>query len=150
MTATRIQSATALCLLLALLGGTAFADDKEQPADPVAGAWERNVDTPQGTYRFVKTHLDGKTTLHITGPDGAIVESKTSEYRVSETEAVRIFTYFNNVITAGPNSGERIPGESSYIYRIEEDRFYEVRGLLKSDTDPLQVIVWNRVQAEPQ
>lgn len=151
MTATRIQSATAHCLLLALLAGTAFADDKEdQPADAVAGAWERTVETPQGTYRFVKTHLDGKTTLHITGPDGAIVESKTSEYRVSETEAVRIFTYFNNLITAGPNAGERIPGESSYIYRIEEDRFYEVRGLLKSDNGPLQVIVWNRVPAEPQ
>ena len=134
-----------LCILA--LSGAVIG---ERPVDPIAGAWERTVTTPQGPYRFVKSHLDGKTRLHVTGPDGTVVESKTSEYRVSETEAVRAFTYFNNVVTAGPNAGRRVPGESLYIYRIEGDRFYEIHGLLKSDEDPVQVIVWERVQEEAQ
>jgi hypothetical protein len=149
MPARRFQWPARLGLCVLVLSGAVIGDD-ERPVDPIAGAWERTVTTPQGAYRFVKSHLDGKTTLHVTGPDGTVVESKASEYRVSETEAVRVFTYFNNVVTAGPNAGQRAAGESSYIYRIDGDRFYEIHGLLKSDDGPVQVIVWNRVQEEAQ
>lgn len=149
MNSQRIRWPAQLGLCILVLGTGAHGDD-QQPADPIAGAWERTVTTPQGAYRFVKSHLEGKTTLHVTGPDGTVVESKTSEYRVSETDAVRIFTYFNNVVTAGPNAGRRAAGESSYIYRIDGDRFYEIHGLLKSDERPVQVIVWDRVQEEAQ
>jgi hypothetical protein len=133
-----------LCILLSLPA----AGDAAEPADEkdaVSGAWARTVTTPQGTYRIVKSHLDGTTTLHVTDGDGNVVESKTSEYRLSETDEVRIFTYFNNVITAGAEAGGRVPGEFAYIYRIDRDRFYEIRGLLKNDDGPVEVIVWDRV-----
>lgn len=138
----------ALCLIPTL--ATSLPAEEAEGVDPVAGAWQRSVSTPQGDYHFLKTHVNGKTTLRVTGPDGAVVESKTSEYRVSETDSVRIFTYFNNVITAGPNAGGRAPGESSYVYRIAEDRFFEVHGMLKGDDGPVQVIVWERVPLESQ
>jgi hypothetical protein len=125
---------------------TMCGDEPAGVKEAVGGAWERTVTTPDATYHFVKSHLDGKTTLQVTDSDGAVVESKTSEYRLSETHEVRIFTYFNNVITGGPNAGARVPGEFSYIYRIDGDRFYEIRGLLKDDDGPVEVLVWDRVQ----
>jgi hypothetical protein len=136
-----------LCILIPM-STAGYADEPAEVKDAVTGAWERTVTSKQGTYHLVKTHLDGKTTLHITGDDGTIVESKTSEYRLSETDEVRIFTYFNNLITAGPSAGARVPGEFAYVYRIDGDRFYEIRGMLKDDDGPVEVIVWARVPQE--
>jgi hypothetical protein len=135
----------ALALAFVLPAADAFGDAQPVP-DEVTGVWERKVATPQGEFRMVKTHAEGKTTLTTRDPAGNVVEAKTSEYRLKETEVVRIFTYSNNTITAGPNAGVAVPGEFAYLYRIEGDRFYEIRGVLKGDKDPFAVLVWERVK----
>ena len=139
----RLIPALALALVLPI---AECAGDAKPVPDDVTGTWERKVNTPQGEYRIVKTHAEGKTTLRTFDAAGNIVEAKSSEYRLKDTEQVRIFTYFNNEFTAGPGAGVKVPGEFSYLYRIEGDRFYEIRGVLKGDADPFQVIVWERVK----
>lgn len=49
------------------------------------------------------------------------------------TGRLRIFTFFNNVITAGPQKGQIDKAPTSFVYRVTGDTFFEVNGLLIGD-----------------
>ncbi|MCS7469202.1 hypothetical protein NZK35_21325 [Stieleria sp. ICT_E10.1] len=118
------------------------------PADlaEVQGTWVRTVKTDAGTYTMTKEHRGNETTLTITSSDDRVVESKTSEFRLETTGKVRIFTFFNNRFTAGANRGRTANAPQSYIYRVTDDTFVEVRGMLIADDSKPAVVTWKRVQ----
>jgi hypothetical protein len=58
------------------------------------------------------------------------VEAHSSVLEVERRGPVRVLTFFNSVVTAGPRKGATPPGPLSYIYRLEGDTFTEVWGLL--------------------
>lgn len=137
---------TSPVLFLALCAVAGADDAPPVEPDPIEGKWSRTVDTNAGPVRVVKEHRDGKTTLETFDAAGNLLAAKTSDYELIETEHVRIFTFFNNVVTAGPGTGQVAPDTSSYVYRIEGKRFFEVRGLLKDQDEPFNVLVWERVE----
>lgn len=134
--------------LILVLPLSAVADDTPPVTpDPIEGKWTRVVETANGPVRYEKEHRDGATTLEVFDAAGILLAAKTSNYELAETGKVRLFTFFNNVVTAGPGAGQVAPDESSYVYRVEGDRFIEVRGLLKDQVEPFDVLVWERVTA---
>lgn len=112
----------------------------------VQGKWVRTVETDRGTFKIVKEHKGNQTTLTVTDSDGQIVEEKKSEFRLERTDTVRIFTFFNNEFTAGPNKGRTDNAPQSYIYRVTGDTFVEVRGLMIGDDDRLAAFTWERLK----
>ncbi len=111
----------------------------------VQGTWERTVESDRGTFRIVKEHRGHKTTVTVMDTDGRVLEAKQSEFRLEATGSVRVFTFFNNLFTAGPNKGRREEAPNSYIYRVAGDTFVEVRGMLLGDDDRLSAFTWKRV-----
>ena len=120
---------------------------QSSPADlaEVQGTWVRTVKTDTGTYTITKEHRGNETTLTIKSAADRVVESKTSEFRLETTGKVRIFTFFNNRFTAGANRGRTANAPQSYIYRVTDDTFVEVRGMLIDDDSNPAVVTWKRV-----
>ena len=112
----------------------------------VQGKWVRTIETENGTFKAVKEHKGNKTTVTFLDPEDNVVAAKRSEFRLEKTDKVRIFTFFNNVITAGPQKGQTDESQTSYIYRITGDTFFEVNGLLIGDDSDPVAFSWERVK----
>ncbi|QDV42397.1 hypothetical protein Enr13x_22420 [Stieleria neptunia] len=155
-----MKHVTILCLLAvagpcgtspAEVPAISFQDSDATQSSPealaeVQGKWVRTVEAKGGTYTITKAHSGHETTLTITDADDRVVESKTSEFRLETTGKVRIFTFFNNTFTAGANRGRTVKAPQSYIYRVTDDRFIEVRGMLIADESKPAVVTWKRVK----
>ena len=111
----------------------------------VQGKWIRTMKIDSGTYTIVKEHKGNKTTVTIFDAAGKIVTERKSEFRLEKTRNVRIFTFFNNVITAGPQKGQMDKEPKSYIYRVTGNTFVEVNGLLVGDDAQPLAFTWERV-----
>lgn len=112
----------------------------------VQGKWVRSVKTANGLVQIIKEHKGQETTLRFMDSDGKVLASKISEFRLEKTGRVRVFTFFNNVVTSGPQKGQVDKKEKSYIYRIEGDTFIEANGLLADDEGPTTVYQWKRIK----
>lgn len=113
----------------------------------VEGSWQRTVKDEEGKLnRIVKQHDAGKTTLSVYDEAGKLVHQHQSQYKLSESGEVQLFTYFGMEATAGPAKGQKRADASAYVYRIHGDSFYEFRGALPNDAAPPGTIVWQRVK----
>ena len=112
----------------------------------VQGKWVRTIRTDSGTFKVVKEHKGNKTTVTFMDSEGRIVQAKSSEFRLENSGKVRIFTFFNNLITAGPQKGRTNKEPHSYIYRVVGDTFVEVNGLLIDDDAAPVAFTWKRVK----
>jgi hypothetical protein len=117
----------------------------EELAD-VQKMWVRTMKTDGGTFRVVKEHKGNKTTVTFFDSEGTVVAAKRSEFRLENTGKVRIFTFFNNTTTAGPQKGQTNNEPRSYIYRVIGDTFVEVNGMLIGDDAEPLAFTWQRVK----
>ncbi|MEM8672127.1 MAG: hypothetical protein AAGG48_31715 [Planctomycetota bacterium] len=125
---------------------TEGANAKELAA--VQGKWIRSVETDGGTFKILKEHFGNKTKLTVYGPKGKVFEEKTSEFRLEIRNNVRVFKFFNNRFTAGPNKGRMVKAPASYIYRVAGDTFFEIRGMLIGDDSAPSVTTWKRFRID--
>jgi hypothetical protein len=128
------------------------AQIEDKPAEPAAvvqGRWVRQQNTPDGAVTLVKEHQGNSTTLTATDAAGKILYAHTSQFTVEDLGKVSILTFSNRVITAGPQKGGTQKESTSYIFRVHNDRFLEVRGVLEDDPSPPGIIVWER-QDQPR
>lgn len=112
----------------------------------VQGKWYRNVETKRGKFKIIKDHKGNLTTLTVLDANSRIVEEKQSEFRLEITDKVRVFTFFNNVFTSGPNKGRIEDEAKSYIYRISDHTFVEIRGMLVNVDEPAGAFTWRRLE----
>lgn len=131
-------------LCAALASAPAAADDLSKLSQEVQGRWVRTQNTPQGVVTLIKEH-EGVTT-RLTAMDAAktVLYAHTSEFTVEQSGKVRIWTFFNRQITAGPGAGQTVKEPTSFVYRVHNDRFVEVYGVLPDDPSPPRMIVWER------
>jgi hypothetical protein len=86
------------------------------------------------------------TTLAFFDSEGYVVASKKSGFRLEDTGKVKIFTFFNNVITTGPQKGQTDKAPKFYVYKVIGDTFVEVNGLLHSNDEEPVAFTWERVK----
>ena len=122
------------------------SDVAGQELAAVQGKWGRTVETDRGTFKIIKEHKGNKTILTIRDFEGEVVEQKESEFLLETKGPVRVFTYFNNVFTAGRNKGRKDNVSQSYVYRVTDDTFAEIRGVLIGSDDRLAAFTWKRVK----
>lgn len=121
-------------------------DEAARELAAIQGIWIRTVTTDQGEFTITKDHAGHTTSLVITDAGGNVVEEKHSKFELNIDGPVRIFTFSDNVFVAGPNRGRVAPAPQSYIYRVVGDTFYEFRGLLTDQNEPINVITWKRAK----
>jgi hypothetical protein len=138
---------------LAVLISGAALPAADEPSDAVRrdlaelrGKWEMTVRTKDGILRSVQT-IDGTaSTVDRYDARNELLESHTAKFKLQITDQIRVFTYFDLEVTAGPRKGLGFKGPLSFIYTLDRDSFVEARGLLanQEDGEP-RLLVWKRV-----
>lgn len=124
----------------------AQGDEPGEAAKAVQGKWVRHQTTANGRVKIVKEHKGQRTIVTAYDDKENVLYSHESEFKVELSGRVRIFTFFNRSITAGPNAGQKFKEPASFVYRIAENRFIEVHGILEGDANPPNMIIWDRVE----
>lgn len=136
-------------LLLVLVCLTASAQDAETKAelDRLAGRYERTVKNEAGTeFRVVKDVAGDQSTVTTYDDVGRVVVAHTSTIKVEQRAGIRVLTFFDLKVIAGPEKGREHPAPQSYIYRLEGNDFAEVWGILPEDKTPPRIIFWKRAK----
>jgi hypothetical protein len=147
----------AFCSALAAADRPAEIPPAEVPADKTAadqqamqGRWFREAANRQGAIFRIEKLIDGtRDTITEFDANGNTIHSHTGTFKLTLDGSVRLFTFSNITVTAGPNLGAHIPGPGSFIYKLDGDTLYEFQGLLEGDRRPLAVYVWKRVKNNP-
>ncbi len=126
----------------------ANADEPVELSKAVQGKWVRHQTTANGPIKIVKEHKAQNTIVTAYDDKGNVIYSHESEFKIEQSGKVRIFTFFNRTITAGPNVGQKIKEPVSFVYRVAENRFIEVHGVLDGDTNAPNMIIWDRIKDE--
>lgn len=125
-----------------------LAADETPELDPatreVQGKWTRVTQTPNGPVRLLKEHRGHRTLLAAYDQKGNVLYAHESEFRIEIAGKVRILTFFNRKVTAGPDKGQEQKESQSFLYRISGDQFIETWGLLENDPSRPLMILWKR------
>jgi hypothetical protein len=109
------------------------------------GRWELVLKFQGRTIRSVQSIEGNKSTVTRYDEKGAVLEAHSADFTLSISGRTRIFTYFNYEVTAGPNKGRRGP-QRAFVYRVDGDSFFEARGLLVDQGEPVALSRWKRVK----
>jgi hypothetical protein len=142
-------SRTALTLLASLLvlSQHSAADDNADELKRLEGRYERTFANTAGTQFKVIKEVVGDQSVVTTYDDvNNVIDSHTSTIKVEKRGPVRVHSFFNLLVTAGPSKGEQQFETQSYIYRADDETFTEVWGLLEGDPSPPRMIYWKRVK----
>ncbi len=134
----------AAIFLLMIAATRAAGDEQAEGISDVEDRWVRKQATPNGEVTLIKEHKNATTTLTATDAAGNVLYAHVSDFTVEDAGKVHIFTFFNRLITAGPGKGQMAKEPVSFVYRVSNDRFIEVYGLLANDPSPPRMIVWER------
>ena len=115
------------------------------------GTWERTQVVPAQTGprsgRVVKVVEGNRETVTTYDAAGNATYAHAVEFRLERQGNVRVFTFFNREVTAGPTRGQKVPEPSSYIYRLGGEGFEEVWGFLPGQEQrDLLAAKWKRVR----
>jgi|SRR5688572_1312352 len=142
---TAISSAVAACLIL--FAAIARGDDAELKR--LQGRFERTFTNKAGVqFRTIKDVAGDQSTVTTFDDVGNIVEEHRSTFKVEKRGSVNVLSFFNVVVTAGPEKGSTDPATRSYIYRLDGDNFAEAWGLLEGDASPPRIFFWKKSKGE--
>lgn len=145
---TRLRTlGVSLTALLLAVAGPVLAEEAIDPAE-VEGTWVREEPTRDGVVRLVKVHRGGKTRLTAYDPQGNVLYAHESEYTLHRSGKARFLSFTNRRITAGPDKGRESKETTSFLYRVIDDQFIEVRGVLDDVPEPPRMILWKREKKE--
>jgi hypothetical protein len=144
-----VRWATASLAILLAISGPGHADEElDNELKRIEGRYERKVTNGAGTeFRVIKDMAGDKSIVATFDDEGNIVEAHESTFRLEKKGPVWVFSYFNRTVTAGPGKGHVDPATRSYIYRLHDDTFTEVWGLLEGDNSPPRMFHWKRTAA---
>jgi hypothetical protein len=121
-------------VVLSLVATGADPPPLEEDLKALQGTWERTQvlpgqPGPQGG-RVVKEVKGNRETVTSYDASGAETYAHAVEFRLEREGNVRVFTFFNREVTAGPAKGQKVAEPASYIYRLRGDTLEEVWGFL--------------------
>ena len=140
---------TGILILVAANAPAVAQDTKDSELDAIQGKWTRTLEGKEAinAERIVKEIKGNKETItHQYRKDGEIYRQWTVEFKLEKTAKVRLFTWKNQVVTNGPDKGRGTKGPVSYIYRVTDDTFVEIQGLLIGNRRKPEMRVWKRVK----
>jgi len=132
-----------------ILAANSAAGDEEADAEilRLQGRYERTFQNDAGTtFRAVRELVGNQETITTYDDEDNVVAAQTASVKVEKRGSVRVFSFFNLLVTAGQAKGRQQLETRSYLYRANDDRFVEAWGLLEGDSGPPGMWVWKRVK----
>ena len=128
------------------------AADKPQSQDlqRVQGKWELVVAQDlkeSGVRRAVKEIKGSRETVTFYGDEGKVLRAHTVDVKLTRHGDLHVFTYSNMEVIDGAEKGAKEAGPYSYVYRADDEAFYEVVGLFPGEEkQPVIVRQWKHVK----
>ena len=144
--------AASILILVAAIAPAVAQDTKDDELDAVQGKWVRTLEGEEAVNaeRAVKEIKGNKETITYYRKDGELFSQWTVDFKLEKTAKVRLFTWQNLVGTNGQGKGRLVKGPVSYIYRVTDDTFVEIQGLLIGQSTKPAMRVWKRVKQESE
>lgn len=115
----------------------------------IQGTWEREVRPEEKVpyTRVVKQVEGNRERVTYYNADGSVWRAHEVDFRLERQGRVKVFTFFNHVVTDGPDKGKQTPEPKSFIYRVTNNTFDEVWGFLpEQNTRTISYHVHKRVR----
>ena len=146
-----LVAVSVVTLLLISLAAVSAPPTVEEDLKALQGTWERTQVLPgqpgPQEGRVVKEVRGNRETVTTYDREGKLTYGHSVEFRLERQGDVRVFTFFNREVTAGPSKGQKVPEPASYIYRLRDDTFEEVWGCLPGqEKRELLAAKWRRVR----
>jgi hypothetical protein len=147
----KMKTAALICSIALSLLAPPFAraadDDNAAEMKRMEGRFERFFQNAAGTtFRVYKEVIGDQSTVTTFDDVGNVIESHTSTVKIEKRGPVKVYSFFNLMVTAGPNKGHVEPGTNSYIYRDDGETVTEAWGLLEGDPNPPRMFRWKRIK----
>ncbi|MDF1745560.1 MAG: hypothetical protein P1V19_17810 [Gimesia sp.] len=140
-----------LMLLIAILiPGTPLLSAEPAPEEDyqiLQGKWTRSDQDSKGSPLRVEQEISNKISkVSMYDRNGKLLHSHQAKFRLQRMREVSLFTYFDLEVLEGPNKGRKQKTPVTFVYRIKDNRFIQVEGILKGDKIPTRLITWWKVK----
>ncbi|MFK7777572.1 MAG: hypothetical protein QM501_05565 [Gimesia sp.] len=141
-----------LILLTAIIisGTTVYSAEPapEEDYQILQGKWIRSDQNSKGSPLRIEQKFTNKiSTVSIYDRNGKLLHSHQAKFRLQRTPDTSLFTFFDLEVLAGPNKGRKQKTPLTYVYRVKDNRFIQVEGILNGDKSPPRLLIWWKVQA---
>ncbi len=121
-------------------------DEAQRDLTKLQGKWETTLRAGGRTILNVQTIKGTKSTVERFDEKGELLQSHTADFKLNVNDQVRVFTFFDLRVTAGPQKGKGFNGPLSFIYVLKPAVWIEARGLMadQRDGEP-RLMIWKRV-----
>ena len=115
--------------------------------DVVQGLWTRMESVGLFSKRRITKQIQGdRETVTYYDTTNNVERAHTVKVDLRRAGPIRIFAFSEQKFTAGPNQGEQTQGSGAYVYKVVDDTFVEIWGVLGDDDQPIEVMRWQRVK----
>ena len=115
---------------------TAISSDGKSELKAVQGRWYSG-----NSMKEIKGNV---TTVYRYNPEGEVVHSHRTKFRLSREGTTRIYNGLESEVLAGPNKGQRNTDGFAFIYRVNESEWSEVWGFLPGNKQAHFSATWTR------
>ena len=142
-----MKTTCSLVAIWLMLVATGLADENADELKRLQGRFERTFKNTAGTmFRSVQDIAGDQSAVTTYDDAGNIVAAHSATIKTEKRGSIRVLSFFNLLVTAGPDKGHTEPGTSSYIYRLDGDVFSEAWGLLEGDNSPPRILYWRKMK----
>ena len=136
---------TLTLLVFAMPSAVAAADDSAELLKSIQGEWHRTVDRDGRKIRIVKAIGSKQETLSYF-IDQQVVYAHQVDFEVQVTEGGNEFSTSNKRVTAGPDAGQQSDEKGSYIFKVDQNKWFEVHRMMPDETGEPWINTYERAK----
>ncbi len=115
----------------------------------IQGTWVRTERSGLFSSRKIAKVIRGdQETVTYYDSNGAVERAHQVKIALRRAGPVRIFAFSDHTFVAGPDKGKKTGYEAEYIYKLVDDTFVEIWGVLDPGDQEPDVKRWKRVASE--
>jgi hypothetical protein len=129
--------------------GSAAGKAPEEDLKQIQGMWTRPLQIDDSASGRVTKEVKGNVeTVTYYDNEGNVQNAHTTRIKLQRAGPIRIFAYSDVTYIAGPKKGEKQEGGGAYIYKVVDDTFIEIWGVLGDSDDRIHALRWKHEKPE--
>ncbi len=118
----------------------------EKDLAELQGTWFREMRSGIFGKRRITKHIEGdRETITEYDEDGEVQDSYSVKVTLRRAGPIRVFMYSDWVVESGPDKGNKLENRGAYVYKVVDDKFVEIWGVLGEEDSEISVLRWQRV-----
>jgi hypothetical protein len=117
--------------------------------EAIQGVWSRTERVGLfGKQRMTKEIKGDTESVTIYTSSGEVSSAHTVKVELRRAGPIKVFMFKDQTFTAGPNQGQTMDATIGYVYKVVDDTFIEIWGILEEGDAEVRVLRWKRSPPE--